>query len=504
MTQQHSLSLSTEEQFQLLVSSVRDYAIFVLDPRGHVATWNPGAESIKGYTADEIIGKHFSVFYPADDVLADRPGQLLAQAAVEGRVEYEGWRLRKDGSRFWADVVITALRGADGQLVGFAKITRDITARRLTDEALHRSEQRFRLLVDAVRDYALIMLSPDGIVVSWNTGAQRNTGYSAEEIIGRHFALFYPPDDAVGDKPQMELEIALSEGRYEEEGWRVRKDGTRFWANAILAPVRDQEGKLLGFAKVTRDLTDRKRAHDELVESQQRSRELADQNIAKDEFLGLLSHELRTPLSVLYGGTKLLRQHDKVLSDEDRADLIDNLATEADRLKNLIDSLLVLVTPSPSLELAKVSLNEQIAAGVAEFERTVPARKVVVRFKCDDCRVAIEPALFQRVVLNLLSNADKYSPRARPVEILVNKDGDRQVAIEVQDRGPGVDPSELSLIFDNFYRSPNALNVAPGKGLGLAICRRLITLMGGDIEARQRSGGGLIVRFCLPVASDEE
>jgi PAS domain S-box-containing protein len=181
--------------YRLLVDSVRDYAIFALDPQGHVLTWNLGAERIKGYAPEEIIGRHFSAFYPPDDIAAGKPAHGLAAAARDGRYETEGWRLRKDGSRFWADVVITALRDEHGVLVGYAKVTRDLTERRAAQEALRQSEEQFRLLVHGVRDYAIFMLDPDGRIVSWNAGAEAIKGYRAREIIGRHFSTFYPAAD---------------------------------------------------------------------------------------------------------------------------------------------------------------------------------------------------------------------------------------------------------------------------------------------------------------------
>ena len=189
------------DRFQLLVDAVIDYAIFMLDPGGHVASWNSGAEKLKGYRRDEIIGRHFSVFYPPEAIAIGWPQDELRQAARLGRFEDEGWRLRKDGSRFWANVVITAVREPGGELSGFVKITRDLTERRRQEEELRASEERFRLLVDSVRDYAIFMLDPDGRVRSWNAGAQALKGYAAGEIIGQHFSRFYTPQDQLAGKP---------------------------------------------------------------------------------------------------------------------------------------------------------------------------------------------------------------------------------------------------------------------------------------------------------------
>src|SRR5689334_7548715 len=257
-----------ERLYQLLVESIQDYAIFALDRAGHILTWSAGAARLKGYARTEIIGRHFSVFYPPEDVAAGNPARELEEAVRMGRVEDQGWRVRKDGTRFWASVVITALYDEMGTVVGFAKVTRDLTQQRNETEALRESEARFRLLVESVRDYAIFLLDPEGHVATWNAGAERIKGYRAEEIIGRHFSVFYPEERVAERFPQYELEVAAREGRFEDEGWRIRKDGTRFWANVVITALRDETGTLVGFGKVTRDLTDRRQAEEALRESE--------------------------------------------------------------------------------------------------------------------------------------------------------------------------------------------------------------------------------------------
>ncbi|HYV65712.1 MAG TPA: PAS domain S-box protein, partial [Myxococcales bacterium] len=222
---------------QPAIDRIREYAIFLLQPDGTVSSWNEGARTIKGYEASEIVGHSFARFYTPEDQAAGKPQRMLARATQDGRVEEEGWRVRKDGSRFWADVVITAVRGPDGSLRGFVKVTRDLTDRKAAEEALRQAEERIRLMVDSVRDYAIFLLDPSGRVANWNRGAERLKGYSAREIIGRSFACFYPEEEAREGKPARELTIAAAEGRFEEEGWRVRKDGSRFWANVVLSAV---------------------------------------------------------------------------------------------------------------------------------------------------------------------------------------------------------------------------------------------------------------------------
>src|SRR5688500_1664749 len=236
-----------EEQFRIFVESVRDYAMLILDTKGRVATWNRGAEAIKGWTAGEIIGEHFSRFYPAESIAAGLPERELKGAALDGRFEDEGWRIRKDGSRFWANVIITALRDAEDRLIGFAKVTRDLTERRRHEESLRHNEARFRSLVESVRDYAIFMLDTGGRVTTWNAGAQHIMGYDTVEAIGEHLSTFYPQDGRQRELAELELSTAMIEGRFEDEGWRVRKDGSRFWASVILTAVRNPSGVLTGF-----------------------------------------------------------------------------------------------------------------------------------------------------------------------------------------------------------------------------------------------------------------
>ncbi|MGN6547095.1 MAG: PAS domain S-box protein [Aureliella sp.] len=268
------------EQMRLLVEGTSDYAIFMLDPDGRVMTWNTGARRLKGYAAEEIIGKHFSEFYPEEAKQRHWPEHELKVARATGRFEDEGWRVRKDGTQFWANVIITALYGSDGKLRGFSKVTRDLTARKQAEEALRQSEERFRLVVESAKDYAIFLLDPHGHIASWNPGAERIKGYRAEEIIGKHFSNFYPQDVVDRGWPAYELKMAEAEGRFEDEGWRVRKDGTQFWANVIITALRDSTGKLIGFSKITRDMTDRKRAEENarrLVE-ESTARRMAEEN----------------------------------------------------------------------------------------------------------------------------------------------------------------------------------------------------------------------------------
>nr|WP_156901431.1 PAS domain S-box protein [Azohydromonas australica] len=265
-----------DELFRRFMDSVHDYAIFLLTPEGQIASWNVGAERIKGYRADEIIGQHFSVFYPQEALERDLPAQALCTAAQQGQWRDEGWRLRKDGSRFWASVLISPLLGVNGEVLGFSKVTRDMTQRREGEQRLVESERNLRLLVETVQDYAIFSLDCHGVITSWNRGAQRIKGYTAQEAIGKHFSVFYEPPEVARGWPQEELARATERGRFEDEGWRVRKDGTRFWANVVITAIKDEQGQLLGFSKVTRDLTERRRHEQQLREREESLRLLVE------------------------------------------------------------------------------------------------------------------------------------------------------------------------------------------------------------------------------------
>src|SRR5215510_5790449 len=247
-------------RLQLLIDAVVDYAIYMIDLEGRVLSWNAGAVRLKGYSAEEIMGQSFSRFYTREDQKAGLPDKALRTAREAGRFHAEGWRVRKDGTRFWASVVVDAIHDESGKLVGFAKITRDVTERQLAHQALLESESRYRRLVEAVVDYAIFQLDTSGRVATWNTGAQRIKGYKQSEIIGKHFSTFYTEEDRKADVPNRALEIAATTGKYEAEGWRIRKDGSKFWAMVVIDAIRDDSGQLVGFAKVTRDITEKREA----------------------------------------------------------------------------------------------------------------------------------------------------------------------------------------------------------------------------------------------------
>jgi PAS domain S-box-containing protein len=319
-----SLHQAGDEVFRRLVESVKDYAIFLLTPEGVIASWNAGARRIKGYEAAEIVGKHFSVFYEAGAVASGWPAEELRRSLTTGHFEDEGWRIRKDGSRFWANAVISPIYADDGRHLGFSKVTRDLTERREHEQRLTDSERNLRLVVETVQDYAIFTLSPSGVVLSWNRGAQRIKGYAAQEIIGRHFSAFYTPADIERSWPEEELRRAVEDGRFEDEGWRVRQDGKTFWANVVITALRTESGELVGFSKVTRDLTERRRHEEELREREESLRVLVEG--VRDHAMFLVDTEgrIRTwnagaQRLLGYGAAQVLGQRTEMLyTSEDR------------------------------------------------------------------------------------------------------------------------------------------------------------------------------------------
>jgi PAS domain S-box-containing protein len=506
----------SEQCFRLLVETIRDYAIFMLDQEGHVVTWNAGAERIKGYRADEIIGQHFSIFYPEGARQRRWPQHELKVAARTGAFEDEGWRVRKDGTQFWANVVITALRDADGQLLGFAKVTRDLTQRRAHEEDLRRSEERFRLLVENVPEYAIFMLDPNGTVATWNGGAQRMKGYMAEEIIGKHFSIFYPREVKESGWTDHELQVAAEQGRFVDTGWRVRKDGTTFWAHVVITALRDDKGRLIGYAKLTRDMTEARRLEamevanqerDEMLEAERSARMAAQRATRlKDEFLATLSHELRTPLSAILGWTQVLLRSNSVEEPEAQRQAIEVIDRNARAQAQLVDDLLDLsriMTGKLRLDLHQISFTSIVEATVQSVRPSADAKRIRLKaiLGASHDIVSADSGRLQQIVWNLLTNAIKFTPEGGQVQVLLQR-VNSHLELSVSDTGIGIPPSYLPHVFDRFSQKDSSITRAySGLGLGLAICKQLVEQHGGSIQAAsQGEGKGATFSVRLPVS----
>jgi PAS domain S-box-containing protein len=471
----------SEERFRLLVEGVHDYAIFLLDTTGHVASWNAGARRLKGYQPEEIIGKHVSVFYPQEALDRKWPDHELAEATRLGRFEDEGWRLRKDGTRFWANVLITALRDREGVLRGFSKITRDLTERRAQEERLRQSEERFRLLLEGVADYAIYMLDPDGRVTSWNTGAEHITGYRAAEIIGESFERFYPAEDVAAGLPAEELRTAVLNRRAENRGWRLRKDGSRYWADVIVTALHDESGQLRGFAKVTRDLSERKR-----MES------LEEEGRHLTEFLAMLAHELRNPLAPIRNAVAILAAQREV--PPQAAWCRDVIERQALHLTRLVDDLLDvsrITRGKLRMHAETMDVNDAVHRAMEVANPLIEARRHVLRMELSQGALLVNGDLTRitQVVVNLLNNAAKYTPEGGEIRVATEVADDFAV-IRVKDNGAGIPAHTLESVFELFSQGERSLDRADGGlGIGLTLARRIAALHGGGIVATSEGLG---------------
>jgi PAS domain S-box-containing protein len=494
----------SEERFRLLVDSVSDYAIFLLDPDGKVSSWNTGAERIKGYRAEEIVGRPFTVFYPPEALRTDHPAWELRMAMRDGRYQEEGWRVRKDGSLFWAHVTITALRDSAGRLKGFSKVTRDLSERKRAEKTIEEEQARFRLLVESVKDYAIFMLDPQGRVTSWNAGARRLKGYEPEEIIGQHFSRFYGPEDRAANKPAHMLEWALREGVAHEEGWRIRKDGSRFWANVTITTLL-KDGEVKGFAKVTQDLTARREQELALRDAnmslerrvQERTAELQALNDELESFSYSVSHDLRSPLRAMEGFSKvLLEDYARVLDDRGRH-YLERVRSGSQRMAILIDDLLKLSRVTRGeFHQGPVDLAEIAREVLEELKRRAPERTVTLSI-APSAPASGDPRLLRVALENLLGNAWKFTGRKADARIeFGTQKRDGESLFFVRDNGAGFDMAYADKLFAPFQRFHDD-DEFEGTGIGLATVQRIIRRHGGRIWAESEPGRGAAFWFTL-------
>ncbi len=490
-------------RYRALVDAISDYAIFMLDPEGHVVSWNSGAQRFKGYLPDEILGQHFSRFYTPEDLAIGLPDTALRTARAEGRFEMQGWRVRKDGTRFWAHVVIDPILSPSGVLTGFAKITRDLTEQMTAEAELKRSQDGFRYLVQGVTDYAIYMLDREGYVTTWNSGAQKIKGYAPEDIIGQHFSTFYTDEDRQRGEPARGLETAQRTGRFEKEGIRVRKDGTTFWANVVIDAIHDESGQLIGFAKVTRDITERKKTEQALLRANE---ELA--QVQKMEAIGRLTggvaHDFNNLLMAIVGSLELLGK--RMPQDDRLLRLVDNAMQAAQRGASLTQRMLAFarrqdLTPEP------VSVAELIEGMVDLLARSLgPLVDLETRFPPKLSRILVDANQLELAVLNLAVNANDAMPDGGRLTISAHEAvGDenpalkpgRYVCLTVADTGEGMDVATLMQATEPFFTTKG---IGKGTGLGLAMVRGLTEQSGGAMTIDSTPGKGTRVTLWIPVS----
>ncbi|MDB5704091.1 MAG: hybrid sensor histidine kinase/response regulator [Sphingomonas bacterium] len=498
-------SSATGSRFELLVQSVTDYAIYMLDPQGRVTSWNAGARRFKGYEAEEIIGEHFSRFYTPEERAREIPRIALETAEREGRFEAEGWRVRKDGSRFWANVVIDPIRDPSGALIGFAKITRDLTERRAAELELRQSEERFRLLVQSVTDYAIYMLSPEGRVSSWNPGAERFKGYCADEIIGEHFSRFYTEEDRAAGIPGVALETARREGRFEAEGWRVRKDGSRFVASVIIDPIHNDDGELIGFAKVTRDLTEKRATEEQLRQSQKME--------AVGQLTGGIAHDFNNLLTGISGSLEMMqvRMAQGRTAEFDRYFMA---AQGAVRRASALTHRLLAFSRRQTLDPKPTNVN-RLLTGIEELVRRTmgPGVAVEVVGASGLWSTLVDPNQLENAVINLCINGRDAMPDGGKLTIETsNKWIDERaarkhdlpvgqyVSICVTDTGTGMTPDVIEKAFDPFFTTKP---LGEGTGLGLSMVYGFARQSNGQVRIYSEVGEGTTMCIYLPRHADD-
>jgi PAS domain S-box-containing protein len=511
VNQKTASDLDDTQRLHLLLDAIVDYAIYMIEPDGTVASWNPGASRLKGYTAEEIIGKSFANFYTPEDRQTGLPQRALEEAGRLGKYSSEGWRVRKDGSRFWASVVIDAIKDRQQKLIGFAKITRDVTDRREADQRLIESERRYRRLVEAVVDYAIFQLDPTGIVTSWNSGAQRIKGYAATEIIGSHFERFYTEEDRAAGVPQRALAEAAENGRFDAEGWRVRNDGTKFWALVVIDRILDENGELIGFAKVTRDITERKLAQEKLEQVQNQL--LASQRLeAVGQLSGGIAHDFNNLMMIVLGNLETAERHARNQVGGNPTNLQRALAHAkrgAQRAAALTSRLLAF-SRRQALDPKPLNVNNFVS-GLQDFLQRTLGEKIEVQTvgSAGLWQIEVDHSHLESAIVNLAINARDAMPdggklTVEAVNVSVDHDYWTQnpemqtgqyVLICVTDTGSGMNPEILRRAFEPFFTTKEA---GHGTGLGLSQVYGFVKQSGGNVKIYSETGDGTCIKMYFP------
>jgi len=491
----------------MLVDAVTDYAIYMLDPNGIITSWNPGAKRFKGYEEAEILGESFSRFYTEEDRKTGLPQRALQIAEREGKFENEGWRIRKDGTRFWAYVVIDPIRDNSGKLIGFAKITRDLTERMQAETALRASQEQFRLLVQGVTDYAIFQLSPEGNVSSWNAGAQRIKGYAPEEIIGKHFSTFYSEEDRRSGLPQRALETAIRDGRYEREGWRLRKDGTKFFAHVVIDTIRNDDGSLFGFAKITRDITERRAAQRALEETREALIQ-AQKMEAIGHLTGGIAHDFNNLLMAIQGSLELLQR--RLPKDDPKiARLLENAVQGAQRGAALTQRMLAFARRQ---ELKLVALDVlELVQGMTELLQSSlgPMIQIDTHFPERLPKAFADPHQLELALLNLAMNARDAMAKGGAIIIgatertMTDEPGlkaGHYICVTVTDTGLGMDEATLKRALEPFFTTKG---IGKGTGLGLPMVHGMVQQSGGKLVLKSKPAVGTTAELYLRVAQGD-
>jgi PAS domain S-box-containing protein len=508
MMESHDVSLLDQERYRLLVDAISDYAIYMLDPSGHVVSWNAGAQRFKGYEAAEILGHHFSRFYTNEDRLARLPEQAIEAAVSHGHFESEGWRIRKDGTRFWAHAIIDPIWDRNGHLLGFAKVTRDLTERKKAEAELRLSEEKFQLLVNSVSDYAIYLLDQDGFVSNWNASAARIKGYTAEEAIGKHFSHFYTQEDQKKGEPERNLDIARRIGRVEREGLRQRKDGTTFWAHVVIDAIRDDAGNLIGFAKITRDVTEKVEAQKALTKTREDLFQ-AQKMEAIGQLTGGIAHDFNNLLMAIMGSLEILRK--RMPDDPALRPLIDNALQGAERGAALTQRMLAF-SRRQELNMRPVDVPSLVAGMMDFLERSLrSSMRIETRFPPGLPHVLTDGVQLETALLNLVVNARDAMSESGTVTISAErhqiaeeggklKSGD-YLRICVSDTGEGMDPETVARATTPFFTTKG---VGKGTGLGLSMVQGLTEQSGGMLSIESVRHEGTTVSLFLPTIDEED
>ncbi|GAC1311731.1 MAG: PAS domain-containing sensor histidine kinase [Mucilaginibacter sp.] len=498
--------------YQKMVEEIQDYAIILMDKDGIIRNWNKGAEKIKFYTEQEILGKHFSIFYLKEDLDSNLPQKLMNEARLTGRAGQEGWRKRKDGSRFWGSITITALHDDDNEVIGYCKVTRDLTEKKITEDALRMSEERYHQMIAEVQDYAIILLGVDGTIENWNAGAESIKGYAGKDVVGKNFELFYTPEDRAVNLPATLLKEARDNGKAVQEGWRVRKDGTRFRGTIIITALHGKDGSVIGFSKVTRDLTHQKEADEKLAAY---TAELETQNGELEQFAYVASHDLQEPLRKIQTFTELIQEnyHDEAFVKK----YFEKLDMSARRMSELVKSLLNYSRLSKDRDkedpsLTEVDLNTVVDEVKLDFELLIEEKKAFISAETMP-KVRANHTQLGQLFSNLISNSLKFSKNDPVIRISTKIVGKDQIAnppkplvnanyhqITFEDNGIGFEQQYSSMIFSLFQRLHGKQDFA-GTGIGLALCKKIVENHGGFITAASELGKGATFNVYLPVSA---